>query len=51
MNLDRKNQSAPRPNKSEPLNCETLVIWSFVVYCFAAFFYVMYQIWVKCQDH
>jgi hypothetical protein len=28
-----------------------LVIWSFVVFSFAAFFYVVCMIWVKCHGN
>jgi hypothetical protein len=49
MNLDRKSESDPRPNKSNLLNWEMFAIWSFVVSSFAALFVAVYVIWAKCQ--
>jgi hypothetical protein len=47
--IERESESDPRPNKSPHLNWEMLVIWSFVVFSFAALFFAGYVIWAKCQ--
>ena len=39
----------PRPNKSPHRNWEMFAIWSFVVFSFAALFFVGYVIWAKCN--
>ncbi len=47
--IGRDSESAPPPNKSPHLNWEMLVIWSFVVFSFAALFAAGYIIWTKCN--
>jgi hypothetical protein len=48
MNLNRESESDPRLNKSDHLNWEMIVIWSFVALSFAAFALSSYIIWTKC---
>jgi hypothetical protein len=40
----------PRSSKSSHLNWEMLVIWSFVVFSFAALFFAGYIIWGRCHS-
>jgi hypothetical protein len=49
MNIDRKSESDPRPNKSRRLNWEMFAIWSLVALSFAAFFVTGCALWVKCH--
>jgi len=45
----QERATSPPPHETSRLNWEMLVIWSFVVFSFAALFFAGYVIWAKCQ--
>ena len=44
-----ENGSGPRVEKTSHVNWELLMIWSFVVFSFAAFFFCLWVISAKCH--
>jgi hypothetical protein len=46
--IQHESESDPHPNKSPHVDGEMLMIWSFVVFSFAALFAAGYVIWAKC---
>jgi hypothetical protein len=44
-----KRENGPRPKNPRHLNWEMVVIWSFVIFSFAALFFCFWAISAKCR--
>jgi len=47
--IERTSDSTPLRNKFIQRNLEMFLIWSFVVFCFAVFFFFLWVISAKCR--